>query len=197
MIIVDVETGGLDPRKNPLLAIGAVDFNTKEQFMGECRPRDDLEIEDKALQINGYTKERLAGITKDTKTLLLEFLAWCSKLESDYTIAGENPSFDRDFIAENCRYYDIKNPFGHRTVDLHSIAYSVIMARGQIEIPTDDNRKNKLDADTIFVYAGIPAEPRPHIAINGARWEAEAFSRLIFGREYYEEFKEYKVVPYG
>lgn len=177
MIVVDVETGGLDPRKNPILAIGAVDFDTGATFEAECYPRPDLVIEDQALAVNGFTREYLQNIEMDTRTMLQIFLEWCANLKTDYTIAGENPSFDRDFIAENLKHYLMKNPFGHRTVDLHSIMYARLMSNG-LEIPTD-GRKNKLNLDVILKWIGLPEEPRPHKAINGARFEYQAFQRLI------------------
>lgn len=53
------------------------------------------------------------------------------------------------------------------------------------------NGKSDLDSDKVMKYVGIPTEPRPHKAINGALWETEAFSRLTFGRNCLPEFKQY------
>lgn len=192
LIVVDVETGGLDFQKNPILSIGAIDMaDPRLTFYGTCNPREGTSIDDKALEINGFTKEQVLKDPTSTEELLKEFFDWCSYHKSDFTLAGENPSFDRDFIAYNARLYGIKNPFGHRTVDLHSVAYSHMASRGKI-IP-NENQKNKLSADVIFVYTGIPAEPRPHNALNGAVWEAEAFYRLVHCRGVLKQFSEYPV----
>jgi len=41
MVVVDVETSGLDPQKYAMLSIGAVDFeNPERQFYAECRAFD-------------------------------------------------------------------------------------------------------------------------------------------------------------
>ena len=57
MIVVDVETSGLDDEKNSLLSIGAVDFyNPKNQFYGECRVREGAEVNPEALEVNGFTE---------------------------------------------------------------------------------------------------------------------------------------------
>lgn len=195
MIIVDIETGGLDPRKNPIIAIGAVDFDTGTTFYGECRPRSDLTITEEALKVNGFTQEYMKTIKTSPYMLLENFHYWITGLKSDFTIAGENPSFDRDFLRENFKHFDLDNPFNHRTVDLHSIAYGHMLSKGFM-IPFD-NRKNKLNSDVIFVYTGIPAEPRPHNALNGAKYETEAFSRLINNKYYFPEFERYGLFPHG
>jgi len=53
-----------------------------------------------------------------------------------------------------------------------------------------------LNSDFIMNYVGLPSEPKPHRAINGARYEAEALSRLIYGRGLFEEFEGYAIPTY-
>src|SRR6185312_1356009 len=127
MIVVDIETGGLDPRKNPILSIGAVNFDNGYSFYRECKPRSDLVINDQALDINGFKREDLKD-KMSTYMLLEDFNYWVIEQKTDFTIAGENPSFDRDFLFENYKHYDIDNKFSHRTVDLHSLAYSHMLS---------------------------------------------------------------------
>ena len=65
MIIVDVESSGVDPVKHSLLSIGAIDFlNPKNQFYGECRVWDGAHIMDEALAVNGFTKEQITNKKK-------------------------------------------------------------------------------------------------------------------------------------
>lgn len=42
-------------------------------------------------------------------------------------------------------------------------------------------------------YVGLPSEPKPHTGINGATYEAEAFSRLIFGKLLFNDFKVFNI----
>ena len=42
-------------------------------------------------------------------------------------------------------------------------------------------------------YVGLPEEPKPHKGINGAKFEAEAMSRLIYGRGLLKEFDCFEI----
>lgn len=171
MIVVDVETGGLDPERNPLLSIGAVDFsNPKNTFYVALLPLPHLEITEEALKINGINPKTWKGVTLlDGMT---RFYEWIEKID-DKIMGGHNTSFDRDFCNVNFKRTAFGNVFGYRTVDLHSIAYAYCLANN-IKI-------DKLTADAIYELLGMEPEPRPHNALTGAKLEAEAFRRLIFG----------------
>jgi len=190
MLVVDVETGGLSPKENPLLSIGAVYFEEPEnRFYGECNTSYFKTVTPQALEVNGLN---MADIQKQQspKALLESFFEF-SKYVSSFTIAGENPAFDRDFIFETAKEYKIKHNFSHRTVDLHSLVYAYLLHIGE-KVPLKD-QKNKLHADKSYEYLGLPAEERPHNALNGALIEAEAFSRVIYGKNLIPEFKEYEI----
>ena len=58
MIIVDVESTGIEPEKHSILSIGALDFdNPENQFYGECRAWDWAHIMDESLVVNGFSRE--------------------------------------------------------------------------------------------------------------------------------------------
>lgn len=44
--------------------------------------------------------------------------------------------------------------------------------------------------------SGLPNEPIPHNALTGAKMEAEAFSRFIYGKSFFKEFENYPVPHY-
>lgn len=195
MLVVDVETSGLDPNTNTILSIGAIDFNRPErQFYQECQLLKGSLISQQALQVNGYT---IAQITDSTKKslgeILFEFIGWVEK-STDKTIAGQNPTFDRDFLNSSCRKCNIEYAFSKRTVDMHAVCYAAKLRSGQS--PFLQKGVSSLVSDRIMHFVGIPAEPKPHIAINGAKYEAEAFKRLIYGRCCFEEFAVYPVPEY-
>ena len=171
MIVVDVETGGLNPIENPLLSIGAVEFeNPKNKFYIEIAPLSHLYCEPKALEINGIDLKTWKG--EGLGDAMGKFYEWLQPIH-DKTLAGHNPAFDRDFCNTNFRTVNKGNVFGYRNVDLHSVAYAKFLHDG-IEF-------DKLTSDNIYKLLNMPQEPRPHIALNGAIWETEALSRLIYG----------------
>ncbi|MBI1968435.1 3'-5' exonuclease [Candidatus Woesearchaeota archaeon] len=195
MIVVDVETSGLDPQKNSILSIGAVEFhNPKNQFSVECRPFDGAEVSDGALRINGFTTESIFEPSKPTLELAIKkFLEWASCCLYK-TLAGENPSFDKEFLQASAERYTVEWKLGRRTVDLHSISYAKHLELGKI--PLLQNGISELRADATYSFVGIPEEPTPHNALNGAKWEAEAFSRLLYGCGLFKEFQTFPVPDY-
>jgi DNA polymerase III epsilon subunit-like protein len=195
MIIVDVETTGVDARKNSIVSIGAVEFeNPENRFYGECKIWESAEIDPKALEINGFTEEELKYSDKHSiRELLKKFIDWTKNI-IDMTLAGQNPRFDSDFIGVGASKTGLKHSFGYRTIDLHGLCYAHILSRG-LKPPIAGGRTD-LHADKIFEYVGLPPEPKPHNALTGAKFEAEAFSRLIVGKNLLEEFRENKIPDY-
>lgn len=193
MIVADIEATGIDPRKHSILSIGAVDFNKPErQFYGECRMWEGASIMSDALVVNGFTKEECTDIKKQSLEELMEsFLHWVEQSE-DKTLAGQNPSFDRDFLNDSFARAHIGWHFSYRTLDLNSMAY-MDMVKKNVAVQQKNNRAD-LNSDTIFKYVGIPEEPKPHHGLNGAKYEAEAFSRLLYGKNLLPEFEKYPII---
>jgi DNA polymerase III epsilon subunit-like protein len=195
MIVVDIETTGLDPVLHSIIEIGAVDFSDPENsFNGRCRIWEGAEVDPLALKVNGYTGEELRDARFMTeKELLLDLITWMEKIE-DKTIAGHNVDFDIQFLNETCKRCGIAQKFGKRKVDQHTLVYASMLTRGMK--PELENGVSNLHSDLIMEYVGIPAEPKPHRAINGARFETEALSRLILGRNLLPEFSGYPIPDY-
>jgi DNA polymerase-3 subunit epsilon len=190
MIIIDVEASGVSPEKDSLVSVGAVDFaDPKRRFYQECRIWDGAHVEDEALRVNGFTVSEISDPKKKTdREVVLDFLAWIETAK-EKTIAGHNPSFDRDFLQASARRYHINWPLAHRTVDLHSIAY-FDMFKHNVDRPVINNH-SALNLDSILVYLGLPPEPKPHNALNGALLETEAFGRFFYEKPFLPEFERY------
>lgn len=168
MIVVDVETGGLDPEVNPLLSIGAVDYETLSTFYIKLIPFGHMKIEDQALEINGIDPKTWGG--EPLVKAMTRFQAWLWGRK--FPLAGHNPSFDRNFCNANFERAGIDFQIPYRTVDLHTLAYAKYgMGNGIVE--------DKLTSDRIYELLGMATEPKPHNALVGATMEAEAFRRLL------------------
>lgn len=194
MLVIDVESSGTDPLKNSILSIGALDFDHPDnQFYDECRAWDGAHINDEALAVNGFTKEEAIDLSKKTEEEVVKaFIAWAKPLR-DWTFAGQNPSFDRDFIRAACLRNHIDFPFAHRTLDTHSLAY-MHMVKGGVVPPFDAAKhRSSLDLDAILQYVGVPEEPSPHNALTGAMSHAEVVSRLLWGRALLPDFEMYPI----
>ena len=194
MIIVDTETTGIDSQKASLLSIGAIDFSQPEkQFYGECNIWEAAEIHQAALDVNGFSQEEITNKTKQTQKQLIEaFILWMQNCE-EQTLAGENPSFDRDFIAATAKREGAEWTSIYRTIDLHSLAYVHMLKRGVLQ---SKNKRTAIKLDTILIYVGLPEEPKPHNALTGAKMETEAFARLIYGKNILKEFENYPLPNY-
>jgi DNA polymerase III epsilon subunit-like protein len=194
MIVLDVETTGIDFRKNSIVSLGAIDFfNPINQFYAECRVFDGAEINEQALVVNGFTKEQVLNTNKySLEEALSKYVNWTSNIK-DKTIAGENPRFDRDFLTSSFERYGLKRiPF--RTIDLHTLSYVHRLTNGN-KIPLKEDVSD-INLDSTLVYVGLSSEPNPHNALTGAKLEAEAFSRIIFGRNLFEEFSRFEIPDY-
>ena len=193
MIILDVEASGVSPEKNSIVSIGALDLEDPDnQFYDECRVWDGAHISDEALAVNGFTKEEIIDETKKTEEEIVRaFIAWATDMPLVRTLAGQNPSFDRDFISAACRRAGIDFPFAHRTIDTHTLAWMHMVKNGII--PPIANHRSALNLDMILNYCGIPDEPEPHNALTGAYCHAEVVSRLLYRKPLLREFASYEM----
>jgi DNA polymerase III epsilon subunit-like protein len=193
MLVVDVEASGVEPWKHSIVSVGALDLSDPtNRFYGECRVWDGAHIMPEALQVNGFTKEEITDPKKQSEGELVHaFLQWSEGLE-ERTLAGQNVSFDRDFLkhaAERAGHTDW--PFAYRTIDTHTLCYMHIVSRGKQ--PPVAHRRSALDLDAVLNYCGIPEEPQPHNALTGALSHAEVIARLLYGRKLLPEFTQYEI----
>lgn len=175
MVILDIETSGIDPRINGMLSLGAVDYETGEEFYGECYLTQGRIANPIALEINGFSEaeikrpdNQLSGVKDTDITLYLRFKKWAETRSK--VLGGHNVGhFDILFLEEIYGREDClpkhKFPFAYRTVDLHSVAYAKL--------------GESLGHEKICERLGLPVEVKPHNALNGARSECEAFKILL------------------
>ncbi len=193
MILIDVEASGTEHHKHSIVSLGALDFsNPSNRMYEECRVWDGAHIMDEALQVNGFTKEQITDPKKQSEADLVHcFLHWSEGVE-ERTFAGQNVSFDRDFVKSAAeRAGHTVWPFAYRTIDTHTLCYMHMIERG-MQPPVRHNR-SALDLDAVLNYCGIPEEPQPHNALTGALCHGEVVSRLLYGRKLLPEFKDFEI----
>lgn len=196
LVVVDVETTGVDPKTTSIVSIGAVILEDQTQrFYGECKPFEGAVINQEALNVNGETTETLYKSDRMTDIQLIQdFIQWWNEIKQPKIVAGHNTAFDIGFLNETAKRAGTIGTWGKRSVDQHTLALAKMLETGH-EIPVK-NGVYTLDSDIIMKYVGIPAEPKPHNALNGALWEAEAIARLMRGQGVIPELKSHKVPHY-
>lgn len=194
MIVIDCEFSGIDPARYGLVSIGSVDLNNpSNRFYGECRIPNNLACNPKSIEVCGFTEAQVRDPNKQSeKELLLSFIEWMKPIP-DKTMAGHNPGIDRDHLQAIATRNTIAewNEI-RRTVDLHTVCY-VYFLQHNLSIPMRQDQQSGIDSDTIFLFVGLPTEPKPHNALTGALMEAEAFSRLLFQKKAIVEYQEYPI----
>lgn len=192
MIVVDIETSGLDPTKHGILSIGAVDFNNPDNFFyAEPRLGLNKEIDPIALKINGFVGEDVKNNDKKSlNDVLHEFNVWLTSVRN-VTFAGQNPSFDAGFLKQAFEENGFYWPFGHRYMDLHSTAMSTYLSKG-FKIPEKSGRY-MIDLDGILWSVGLEKRGGIHNGLMDAKLEAEAFSRLIHSNNWSKEFSGFPI----
>lgn len=192
MIVVDIETTGTNPQKHSIVSIGAIDLEApSERFYIECHFWDGAHIDPSALIVNDADEASVRDANKPEEgEAVRRFFEWLDE-RGNVLLAGQNPLFDIGFLQAAAARHHIDFQLAHRSIDLHTVAF-FHMIKNRIE-PPFRNKKSDINSDYIMAYAGIPTEPKPHNALNGAIWEAEAFSRLLYDKNLLEQFYEFLI----
>ena len=163
LILVDIETTGLDRERSGILSIGAVDYNSDKEFYIGTYPGSDVLIEPAALKLNGlYLNDKATPI----KDAVQQFIDWSLSIYDKPILGGENVGqFDAIML---CKAFtgdmSLNWIFKHRVVDLHSIVYFL----------TGKSLSLKLAAEE----CGMRPEPEIHHALNGAKKAKEVLRYL-------------------
>jgi len=210
MIVLDIETTGLDPDKHSVVSVGAVEFdpiklgfksgNSKSrhkisqpenQFYQECRIWEGAEIMPEALDVHGMSREEITSSDKQSlENLMKLLLSWVESCDY-HTMAGHNVHFDLGFVKNSLRRYDLKNVFQQRVIDTHSLTWMHMVKQGK-ERPTKD-KHSAVSSDFVFKYVGIEYKRGDHNALEDAKLTAEAISRLLYDEKLLGEYGEHEI----
>jgi len=202
MIVVDIETSGVNSAEHGLWQIGAVDLDSMEEFVDESRIDDEDKVDEGALRITGKTENELRDKNKQTqKELINKFLVW-RKGSGNQDLICHNPQFDHSFIKDKSIKYFREDPFfvakTHRAFDLHTIAQIKFFELNG-RFLTKENHSD-MGLKNILKFCGIEdarighdTEGTPHNALEDAKLTAECFSRLVYGKKLFPEFSKFEI----
>ncbi len=196
MIVLDIETSGLDELKHGIIEIAAIKFENPEiYYYSLCGLDEDDEIDDNALEINGQRREKIRDSSRPSQKQVLTELFEFLERENDFYASGENiGSFDLRFIRAKARKYGLKDRFQYRSYDLHSVAsFKYEQVFGELPIK---NGKIELNLNKILEFVGLKDERKQHNALDDCRLEAEAISRLKFGKGIFREYSNFSIPNY-
>jgi len=193
MIVVDIETSGLDFSKHGILSIGAIDMRApSRRFYEEARLHDDEEYDPEAGKVNGYSEAEARDPSKQSRqSILRNFASWYESRPVKVIAGLHIQAFDVPFLNAKAEQSRVAISLRKRSLDLHTLAYAKMLSNGSV-IPLTDGW-SVMDTDFIHPFCGLPMEPRPHHALKGAMWEAESMHRLIYGKGLLKQFAAYPV----
>ncbi len=164
----DVETTGLDEIKHEILEIGLV---LVDQQTGEVIDTLNLKVkpehietaDETALKVNGYD----AGDWRDAIPII-EAMALYGEKAKDAIFCSHNVTFDWSFIAAAFKKAGLKSTLDYHRLDL----FTLIWAK------TKGSNIESFSLSKVARFLGLPEEPLPHRAINGARTAHEIYKKI-------------------
>ena len=166
--ITDVETTGLDSAIHEIIEIGLVLVNQEtleivDTLDIKVRPECLETASEFSLQLNGYNEREWQNALS-----LHEAMSLYSEKTKDAIFCAHNITFDWSFISEAFKKINIKNSMEYHRLDLFTMSW----------LKLKDSGLESFHLKDIAKYLGIPEEPMPHRAINGAKVAYEIFKKL-------------------
>jgi oligoribonuclease (3'-5' exoribonuclease) len=129
MVILDIETTGLDPIKNSMIELGAVitdeNLTSITDMVTYVKLRENTVINKSAMEVNqiNLNSQAYGLFAIDPRIAVFGFNSWVlSNCEGGKPfVAGWNPSFDVSFMRSYYKEYGLEWPFHYRMLDVQSI----------------------------------------------------------------------------
>lgn len=213
MIVLDIETSGLDLGKAGIWQIGAVELeNPENYFIEEARIDDTDQIEEGAMKVIGKTEEELRDPSKQSqKQMIIRFLEWTKKCK-DRMIIGQNIGFDLLMMQTKSIRYGIHKEYikiiGFKGLDTYTLAQMKYLKKeGKFSLKEDG--RGDMGLHKVLEFCGmednrialdkdgnVEKEGKNHNALEDAKLTAECFSRLVYGKTLFPEYEKFKIPEY-
>lgn len=167
LAITDIETTGLDPIGHEIIEIGLILVDQKtleaqEQWSVKIQPENIETASPEALAVNGYKPEDWENAYK-----LKMAMKFYQKKTKEAIFVSHNVTFDWSFIYEAFTKCDLTSLMDYHRLDLFSIAWGI-----------HPQGLKKYNLVGLCEHFGIPKEPDPHKAINGANVALKVLQKL-------------------
>lgn len=172
-MVMDCETGSLDPFTGALLSVGLVDWADGEVLRTEeiLIDPEGLACEEKALQVNGIDLELHCAYSVTRAEAAERIKAFCAPMGRPW-VCGHNIAFDISFVRRLFTPEELRRVFSHRPI-------CTMQVLGFLEhaglIPPGIA---KLDQAMTHFGLAMP-EGKRHTALADALVTAELYSRLL------------------
>lgn len=180
---IDTETTGVDFNKNGIVQISGMvyfDDEEKETFDFRIQPFESDVLDEKALQVNGLTKEilfsadrEMPAVAKQRFTALLGKYVDKFNREDKFFFVGYNARFDADFIRkffEKCGDSYFGSWFCFPPIDVMNLAVVALLDKRSTML----NFKLSTVADTL----GLKPDGSLHDALTDIKLTREIFGRI-------------------
>jgi len=213
MIVLDIETSGLDIGRHGICQMGAIELeNSKNVFYEDCRIDDEDEIMLTAIQVHGRDESVLRDFKKQSqKQLILNLLKWVNTCKNKISV-GHNIGWDLTFIQSKCIRYGLVEEFrkilSSRSIDLHAIA-QLKFKEVYGDFCVNEIGRSNMHFGKVLEFCGIKDERKSvkdnlivseegkiHDALEDVRLSAECYTRITDGKGLFDEFKEFSIPNY-
>jgi len=168
LVIVDVETTGVDPETASVIQLGAVVFGrdgylVDRSFMTYIQPyRQSWSI--KAQKVHGFTREFLSENGQGVGSALGKFENWLKlkpEHECDSLYVGQwGCGFDTDCLRSAYEFIGIRYPFSYRSYDIASFVRLYLASQNMLDTDckngeVDCAKKLGIEADHKEAHDGL------------------------------------------
>lgn len=190
IIIIDMETGGLDPERHALLGVGARKISVVDgQWVPDAKgfevflaPGADLEIDAAAMKVNGWPGSDWQAGQWVSEDVAAHWLAGWLVIQGvkgpvgGWVLGGFCCNFDAGFLSAWNKRAGGVIPLPRRGgLDLQFLVKSQMVAASAMGVQVPES----VPADVASMWLAMPAEARPHMPGNGAAWAAEGICRML------------------
>ncbi len=167
--LLDFETTGEEAGYHEIVEIGLIVFDQAtfdiiHTYECKIRPHFPGRMSQRAKRISPYNEEEW----KSALTLK-EALKPLVRMMKDSILCAHNTTFENGFLDAALKETGISIDMDYHAIDIPSLAYGLLKRKGLAS----------LNMGEIAKFFGIPEEPIPHRAINGAKVEYEFFKKLM------------------